>query len=350
MNSVPYVDELIREYLVFRGFTNTLNTFEADNKADKDRAFQSDKVSQHLLDLAATLEIESVLSYWRYLDLRLFSRLEEQYSPSVRHIEQELVRYCMIEGIARKKMGKVLACIEIYSSEMMHSAEWTRWFALPYLPEPEKTPYFRPYFSTQWQEAFRTSLRNFIDTVFKNMPLPGLLNFGADFINRQNLQAEIRNLKANIRTLHNKLEKSSIESKAIQQRLEATVQEQDSLRRSASAKSQDRPTSIHLPRGAADNAGEGGERALQPSSLPSGGQPSNHSAEPEIMMAVRDATADLADIRSIQSVSSNATAEDIPYAVVSQEIYQEHTAEVVSARFSTDGNLIASFDTDGIVK
>lgn len=36
----PGVDELIREYLLFRGFTNTLRTFETEIKNDKDKSFR----------------------------------------------------------------------------------------------------------------------------------------------------------------------------------------------------------------------------------------------------------------------------------------------------------------------
>lgn len=34
------VDEALREYLLFRGFTHTLRTFEAELRHDKDKAFQ----------------------------------------------------------------------------------------------------------------------------------------------------------------------------------------------------------------------------------------------------------------------------------------------------------------------
>ena len=40
----PGVDELIREYLIFRGFTNTLRTFETEIKNDKDKNFRVSSV------------------------------------------------------------------------------------------------------------------------------------------------------------------------------------------------------------------------------------------------------------------------------------------------------------------
>lgn len=34
------LDEAVREYLVYRGFTNTLNKFELEKKDDKDKGFR----------------------------------------------------------------------------------------------------------------------------------------------------------------------------------------------------------------------------------------------------------------------------------------------------------------------
>lgn len=38
--AIPMLDDVIKEYLVFRGFSNTLKSFESDLKADKDKSFR----------------------------------------------------------------------------------------------------------------------------------------------------------------------------------------------------------------------------------------------------------------------------------------------------------------------
>lgn len=38
--AVGALDEMIKEYLVFRGFTNTLKYFDMDRKDDKDKGFK----------------------------------------------------------------------------------------------------------------------------------------------------------------------------------------------------------------------------------------------------------------------------------------------------------------------
>lgn len=37
---MQHIDELIREYLLFRGFTNALKWFDLDVKLDKDKGFR----------------------------------------------------------------------------------------------------------------------------------------------------------------------------------------------------------------------------------------------------------------------------------------------------------------------
>lgn len=39
-NAIPHVDELVKEYLLFRGFNKTLQSFESEKKNDKMRGFE----------------------------------------------------------------------------------------------------------------------------------------------------------------------------------------------------------------------------------------------------------------------------------------------------------------------
>ena len=44
----PVLDDLIKEYLLFRGFTSTLKAFENDIKGDKDKSFKVISYMRHL--------------------------------------------------------------------------------------------------------------------------------------------------------------------------------------------------------------------------------------------------------------------------------------------------------------
>lgn len=40
MSHLQYLDELVKEYLLFRGFTHTLRTLDNELKIDKDKGFR----------------------------------------------------------------------------------------------------------------------------------------------------------------------------------------------------------------------------------------------------------------------------------------------------------------------
>lgn len=52
MSHVQYVDELVKEYLLFRGFGQTLRAFDADLKAEKEKGF---RVSRRDISLTGVL-------------------------------------------------------------------------------------------------------------------------------------------------------------------------------------------------------------------------------------------------------------------------------------------------------
>lgn len=57
MSQIQYVDELIREYLLYRGFSGTLKMFDTELKSDKEKGFRVSffnviiVLMQYLIDL-----------------------------------------------------------------------------------------------------------------------------------------------------------------------------------------------------------------------------------------------------------------------------------------------------------
>lgn len=49
MSHIQYVDELVKEYLLFRGFSQTLRAFDNDLKAEKEKGFRVSKTSEYIL-------------------------------------------------------------------------------------------------------------------------------------------------------------------------------------------------------------------------------------------------------------------------------------------------------------
>ncbi|RMC03260.1 hypothetical protein DUI87_20454 [Hirundo rustica rustica] len=92
-------DELVREYLLFRGFTAALKQLDAEIKADREKGFRVDKIVDQLQQFVQSYDLAAMRDYWSYLDRRLFSRLEDVYRPTVNKLKTSLFRYYLVHAI-----------------------------------------------------------------------------------------------------------------------------------------------------------------------------------------------------------------------------------------------------------
>ncbi|XP_042324195.1 WD repeat-containing protein 91 isoform X2 [Sceloporus undulatus] len=182
-------EELVREYLLFRGFTNTLKQLDAEIKADKEKGFRVDKIVDQLLQFVHSYDLASLRDYWSYLDRRLFSRLEDVYRPTVNKLKISLYRYYLVHTVQTNRNDKTQEFFLKQASELQNQAEWKDWFVLPFIPNPDTNPTFASYFSRQWADTFIVSLHNFLSVLFQCMPVPVILNFETE-CQRSNLLQE----------------------------------------------------------------------------------------------------------------------------------------------------------------
>lgn len=74
-----FVDNLIREFLIFRGFSGTLKQFDTELKGDKDQSFRADKIVDQLMVCINTQDLDNLVQYvsevfWVGRMLRYFLR------------------------------------------------------------------------------------------------------------------------------------------------------------------------------------------------------------------------------------------------------------------------------------
>lgn len=81
MAHVQFVDELVREYLLFRGFASTLKAFDNDLKADKDKGFRVDKIIEQIMHFINVSDLNGLKEYWSHLDSLIFTKLEIHVQP-----------------------------------------------------------------------------------------------------------------------------------------------------------------------------------------------------------------------------------------------------------------------------
>ncbi|XP_050436950.1 WD repeat-containing protein 91 isoform X2 [Adelges cooleyi] len=148
MPHMQHIDELIREYFLFRGFTNSLKWFDYDVKADKDKGFRVDKLVEQITQLVYSYDLATIRDLWSHFENKLFSKLDQDVSS-----------------------------------------------VLPYLKNIEENPLFAVYFTKQWQDSFLISLHNFLAIVYQIIPRPSLCHYEDDANKIRRLQDEIDVLK-----------------------------------------------------------------------------------------------------------------------------------------------------------
>ncbi|XP_053109859.1 WD repeat-containing protein 91 isoform X2 [Hemicordylus capensis] len=193
--AAEHTDELVREYLLFRGFTGALKQLDAEIKADKEKGFRVDKIVDQLLQFVHSYDLTALRDYWSYLDRRLFSRLEDVYRPTVNKLKISLYRYYLVHTVQTNRNDKTQEFFLKQASELQNQAEWKDWFVLPFIPNADSNPTFALYFSRQWADTFIVSLHNFLSVLFQCMPVPVILNFETECQRSSFLQEQNESLR-----------------------------------------------------------------------------------------------------------------------------------------------------------
>ncbi|XP_045243363.1 WD repeat-containing protein 91 isoform X2 [Macaca fascicularis] len=234
--AVERTDELVREYLLFRGFTHTLRQLDAEIKADKEKGFRVDKIVDQLQQLMQVYDLAALRDYWSYLERRLFSRLEDIYRPTIHKLKTSLFRFYLVYTIQTNRNDKAQEFFAKQATELQNQAEWKDWFVLPFLPSPDTNPTFATYFSRQWADTFIVSLHNFLSVLFQCMPVPVILNFDAECQRTNQIQEEnevlrqkLFALQAEIHRLKKEEQQPEEEEALVQHKLPLYVSNMDRL-------------------------------------------------------------------------------------------------------------------------
>ncbi|GMJ06182.1 hypothetical protein HRI_004287400 [Hibiscus trionum] len=83
-------------------------------------------------------------------------------------LEGSVLRCYIVHALQSGRKDKVVEFFGINGNDLLlkSSSDWTPWFAISYLKNPSLDPQFRVYFSKEWYEALRLSLRNFFSEIF----------------------------------------------------------------------------------------------------------------------------------------------------------------------------------------
>ncbi|CAF0857200.1 unnamed protein product [Brachionus calyciflorus] len=335
--SMSYMDELIKEYLLFRGFNSALKSFEHDIKSDKDKMFRPDKLTDLFLTHIHQYELASLLDLWSFLEFKYFSRITIRLNTPnaiTRKYELFLLRYYLVNAIQNNKTDKVFEFFENYASKLQSQVDWKDWFCLPFTKNPEDSPQFSVYFNKNWIDTFIVSFQNFLTIIFQSIQFPNLLTYNEEAFWFKN---------SFMSTQTKMLSFDSFEQDYLLMELNDEFHEFKNNHDDSNSKTSG--GFINLIKNLANNnsnkiSKKFGDKSNRKITMPS---INDLNIEDRLLYAEK---------RKEKSIKFDDTQENTEdsYLVLSQNDYKEHTTEVIFCKFSYDGKYIASIDSEGIVK
>lgn len=88
MDAIPYVDKLVSEYLLFRGFTTTFQAFNSEKSADRGCGYQAEQISNLIFGrLIPKHDGRGLVDLLSFLKTQVFSKLDSDLESSAAKIE-----------------------------------------------------------------------------------------------------------------------------------------------------------------------------------------------------------------------------------------------------------------------
>ncbi|CAF1106340.1 unnamed protein product [Rotaria sp. Silwood1] len=226
------INDFINEYLDYKGYTNTVDTFSKErenrkepiNKIVKGNLYEKEKekyqtIKENLLKYLNNGNREEFFQLWsEHIPLNIIDN-----DPSLKSLEFLIYAHFAIyylrsnisnknEKLAQENMYEFKLYIEsIKGQAISQTSDILSLFALPYVTEPEKNASFQELFSDKWSIQLHTKVSNFLDWIFSNRPLPSLLELLENGerashllsqINNENEELKYRNRETNRQIKH----------------------------------------------------------------------------------------------------------------------------------------------------
>lgn len=129
---MQYAEELLREFLIFRGFTSTLQAFQSELSTDIGRNFQVDKI----LDLVFSVYIPRYQSN-RLIELLNFFKQclslpsDMVFASTLSRLEVSVLKYYMVHALKSGRQDKVMDFLGAHGTHLLQKREeWLPWFGV----------------------------------------------------------------------------------------------------------------------------------------------------------------------------------------------------------------------------
>ena len=109
MDMLPYVDSLIKEYFLFRGFNQSFYAFETECESDKSKVFNVEEAVELLLDnFLPNYQSHRMVSFCQFLESNIFSKLETELQEAFKRITGSIYKKYIVNAIQNKRTDKLV--------------------------------------------------------------------------------------------------------------------------------------------------------------------------------------------------------------------------------------------------
>ncbi|KAL0920235.1 hypothetical protein M5K25_009356 [Dendrobium thyrsiflorum] len=372
MENMQYAEELVREFIVFRGFTNTLQVFERELSTDVGRSFQVDKIIELVFSVyVPKYQADKLVSLLSFFKQCFSSSSDAVLISTLSKLELSILRYYIVHALQTGRQDKV---VEFFASNgnylLQRREEWLPWFAIPYLKNPSLDPQFRVYFSKDWFDALQLSFHNILSEIFNGTRVPTLLKISTEKNTVRRLETDIKQLNQKLSQLQALLETKESEILRLRS-IAATVPEICNLqaRNSVDSSSHEHTltdignnllregchesTTSNDPHAGARKVANGGDISISANAsqdlVVSKSEVSSISLNRVSTIEAKDKDASQ---MSLSEIRREVMKEDeFPEVSVEfQETFLGHTNPISRCRFSASGTNVASASVDGTVR
>ncbi|XP_020574127.1 WD repeat-containing protein 91 homolog isoform X2 [Phalaenopsis equestris] len=372
MENMQYAEELVREFIVFRGFTNTLQVFERELATDVGRSFQVDKIIELVFSVyVPKYQADKLVSLLSFFKQCFSSSSDMGFISMLSKLELSILRYYIVHALQTGRQDKV---VEFFAENgnylLQRREEWLPWFAIPYLKSPSLDPQFRVYFSKDWFDALQLSFHNILSELFNGTRIPALLKISTEKNTIKRLETDIKQLNQKLSQLQALLETKESEILRLRS-IAANVPEICNLQERNFIDSPSHATTLkdidnNLLREGCHETTTSNDPHIGVRNFANGGD-SLISANTSQDLAVSKSNVSSMSVNRLSSIDvETQDSSQMPVSEIRQEVLKEdelpevsvefqetflgHTNPICRCRFSASGTNVASASVDGTVR
>ena len=130
MAKMRHAEELVREFLVFRGFTNTLDSYETELRTDIGKGFEVNKILDLIFSVYVTkFHADKLVALLGIFKHYLSSPSDTLLVSTLSKLEASILRFYVVHAVQCNRNDKVVEFFALYGSELLQrSQDWTLWF------------------------------------------------------------------------------------------------------------------------------------------------------------------------------------------------------------------------------